>query len=165
MMLKKQFTMFMFAAIVALTSVFTVNAQSSKAKSMAEEIKKEFPYREGQVAEKCDGAKIPFDVDFASFGDNTTALLSVPQLGLKETANAFRRFCTNSNNTSKFDPAKVSALKSKVKRIQLKQADSSSTKKVSLLKDGTILIEMKFDEPTKGGINYVSIATRLSEIL
>jgi hypothetical protein len=165
MMLKKQFTTFMFAAIIALTSVFAVNAQSSKAKSMAEEIKKEFPYREGQVAEKCDNAKIPFDVDFASFGDNTTALLSVPQLGLKETANAFRRFCTDSNNTSSFDKVKVSALKSKVKKIQLKHVDSASAKKVSLLSDGTVLIEMKFDEPTAGGINYVAMADRLSEIL
>ena len=164
-MLKKLKVEFLFLIIIGLFSIVSINAQSSKAKSMANEIRSEFPYRQQQIAEKCDNASVIIDVDFNSFGDNTDALLRVPQLGLKETANAFRRFCTNSNDTSKFDPAKVDALKSKVKKIILKHVESAEAKNVSLQSGEIVLIEMKFDDPSKGGINYVAMADRLAEIL
>lgn len=153
------FTLCMFAIAAS------VNAQSSKSQSMMKEIKAEFPGRQKEIAEKCDSASVTVDVDFASFGDNYDALLRVPQLGLKEMSNGFRRFCTDSNDTSKPDAAKVKALKSKVKKIVLKHVQTKEEKKISLQSGGVVLIEMKFDQPLGGGINYVEIARKLGEIL
>lgn len=154
-----------FVSLFILLTVASVSAQSSKTQSLMNEIKAEFPERQKMIAEKCDNASVIVDVDFASFGDNSNALLSVSQLGLKETANGFRRFCTNSNDTTKFDAAKVGALKAKVKKIMLKHVQTEEAKKISLQSSGIVLIEMKFDKPLGGGINYVQIATRLAEIL
>ena len=146
------------------TSSF-VCAQSSKSQSLINEIKAELPGRQKEIAEKCDGAAVIVEVDFASFGDNSDALLRVPQLGLKETANGFRRFCTDSNNTSQPDAAKVGALKAKVKRIVLKHVQKQEEKKVSLQSGGVVLIEMKFDQPLGGGISYTELAAKLADIL
>lgn len=140
-------------------------AQSSKTNSLISEIKAELPGRQKEIAEKCDGVNIVVDVDFASFGDNSVALSSVSQLGLKQTSNAFRRFCTDSSDTSKPDAAKVTALKSKVKKILLRHVQTVEEKKVSLQSGGIILIEMKFDKPAGGGIDYVAMATKLADIL
>lgn len=159
------FTRFLLLALCVLTIAASVNAQSSKSQSLIKEIKAELPGRQKEIAEKCDGASVVVDVDFASFGDNYDALLRVPQLGLKETSNGFRRFCTDSNDTTKPDAAKVKALKSKVKKILLKHVQTKEEKKISLQKDGTVLLEMKFDQPLGGGINYVEIARKLGEIL
>jgi hypothetical protein len=165
MQLKKYFVRFVHISAVLLALCAFAPAQSSKTLSLIEEIKKEFPERQTQIAEKCAGAKIAVDADFASFGDNSDALLRVSQLGLKETANGFRRFCTDSNNSSQIDQAKVSALKTKVKKITLRHVAEAEQKKISLQPGGTILIEMKFDQPLGGGIDYVAMARKLGEIL
>jgi hypothetical protein len=162
---KKIMTNCTVLALVFLTMSVFANAQSSKSQSMINEIKAELPGRQKEIAEKCEGAAVIVDVDFASFADNYDALLRVPQLGLKETANGFRRFCTNSNNTSQADAAKVGALKSKVKKIVLKHVQTQEEKKVSLQSGGVVLIEMKFDKPLGGGISYTEMATKLADIL
>lgn len=155
--------LFLMTAIVLGLSAFA-QAQSAKMQSLMNDIKKEFPERQQLVAEKCGGAAVAFDVDFASFGDNYDALLRVPQQGLKSTSYGFRRFCTDSNNSSSEDAAKVSAVKSKVKKIVLKQAADKSKKKISLQKDGTVLIEMAFHD-ISGGFSDVEIQRLLGDIL
>ena len=145
------------------TSIF-VNAQSSKMQSLINEIKAEFPGRQKEIAEKCDGASVVMDVDFASFGDNYEALQRVPSQGLKETTYGFRRFCTNSNRTSEHDPAKTGAMKAKVKKILLRHISDPAGKKVSLQSGGVVLIEMAFDK-LPGGLSTVEIATRLGDVL
>lgn len=152
-------------AFLILLASIGASAQSSKVKSLINDIKAELPGRQKEIAEKCDGASVIVDVDFASFGDNYDALLSVPQLGLKQTSNAFRRFCTDSNDTTKFDRAKVGALKEKVKKIVLKHVQTVEEKKISLQTGGVVLIEMKFDKPAGGGIDYVAMARKLGDIL
>lgn len=149
--------------LILSASVFA-NAQSSKMQSLMNDIKAEFPGRQKEIAEKCDGAAVVMDVDFASFGDNYDALLRVPSQGLKETTYGFRRFCTNSNRTSEFDPAKTAALKSKVKKIILKHIADPAGKKVSLQSGGVVLIEMAFDK-LPGGLSTTEIATRLGDVL
>lgn len=149
--------------IVFGASLF-VQAQSSKMQSLMNEIKAEFPERQKLVAEKCGGAAVQFDVDFASFGDNHDALLRVPQQGLKETAYGFRRFCTDSNDTTKEDAAKVGALKSKVKKIVLRQVADKSKKKIWLEKDGTVVLAMAFHD-ISGGFSAVEIQRNLGDIL
>lgn len=165
MKIKNNITRFVLLILCLTAIAASAQAQSSKSQSLIKEIKAEFPGRQKEIAEKCDGASVVVDVDFASFGDNYDALLRVPQLGLKETSNGFRRFCTDSNDTTKPDQTKVKALKSKVKTILLKHVQTKEEKKVSLQSGGVVLIEMKFDQPLGGGINYVEIARRLSEIL
>lgn len=142
----------------------TAPAQSSAIASLTREIKAEFPERQKQIAEKCDGAAVTVDVDFASFGEDETALRRVPQLGLKETANGFRRFCTSSDRTTESDPDKVSAVKSKVKKIMLKNVEKPEQKKISLQGDGTVLIEMAF-KTISGGMNMMEIQRELGKIL
>lgn len=165
MKIKNNFTRFVLLSLCLFTIAVSVHAQSSKSQSLIKDIKAEFPGRQKEIAEKCDGASVVVDVDFASFGDNYDALLRVPQLGLKEMSNGFRRFCTDSDDTSKSDAAKVKALKSKIKKIVLKQVATKEEKKVSLQSGGVVLIEMKFDQPLGGGINYVEIARTLGDIL
>ncbi len=165
MKIKNNFVRFVLLTLCMFTIATSVHAQSSKSQNLIKEIKAEFPGRQKEIAEKCDGASVIVDVDFASFGDNYDALLRVPQLGLKEMSNGFRRFCTDSNSTSNFDTAKVKALKSKVKKIILKHVATKEEKKISLQSGGIVLIEMKFDQPLGGGINYVEIARKLGDIL
>lgn len=153
-----------FLIMLGLLSNAVIYAQSSKMQSLMNEIKAEFPGRQKEIAEKCDGAQIVMDVDFASFGDNYDALLRVPSQGLKESTNGFRRFCTNSNRTAEHDPAKTGALKSKAKKILLKHIADPSGKKVSLQSGGIVLIEMAFDK-LPGGLSYTEIAARLGDIL
>lgn len=164
MVYRNMLTRFAILAICILTIGISAQAQSAKMKSLIKEIQAEFPERQKQIAEKCGGASVVVDVDFASFGDKYDALLRVPQMGLKETANAFRRFCTDSNNTSKEDSAKVGAVKTKVKKILIKYVPKPEDKKISLQSGGTVLVEMAFDT-ISGGINYVSFATKLGDIL
>ena len=165
MKMKKYLLRFINVSSFVLVLCVFAQAQSSKTQSLINEIKAEFPERQKMIAEKCDNASIIVDVDFASFGDNSDALLRVSQLGLKETINGFRRFCTNSSDTTKFDAAKVSALKAKVKKIMLKHVQTEEAKKISLQSGGIVLVEMKFDKPLGGGISYTQIAVRLAEIL
>lgn len=165
MILKKSLIRIALLSLTVLALSVFANAQSGKTKSLINEIKAEFPERQKQIAEKCGGANVVVDVDFVSFGDNSDALLRVSQLGLKETANGFRRFCTDSNNTSQEDSAKVGALKAKVKKIILKHVETAEEKKISLQSGGIVLIEMKFDKPLGGGISYTEIAVKLADIL
>lgn len=162
---KRMITNCIMLALVFLATSGFAFAQSSKSQSLINEIKAELPGRQKEIAEKCENATVTVEVDFTSFGDNSDALLRVPQLGLKETSNGFRRFCTDSNRTSQADAAKVAALKSKVKKIVLKHVETAEAKKVSLQSGGVVLIEMKFDQPLGGGINYNQIAVKLAEIL
>lgn len=164
MIYRNMLTRFAVLAICIFTIGIAANAQSSKTKSLIKEIQAEFPERQKMIAEKCGGASVVVDVDFASFGDNYDALLRVPQMGLKETANAFRRFCTDSNDTSKEDSEKVGAVKSKVKKILIKYVAKPEDKKISLQSGGVVLVEMAFDT-ISGGINYVAFATKLGDIL
>ena len=150
-------------AVILGLNVFA-QAQSSKMKSLMDEIKADFPNREKIVAEKCDGAKVVYDVDFASFGDDYDALLRVPSLGLKESSYGIQRFCTDSNNTSQTDKAKVSALKSKVKTVRLKNISDKAGKKITILKDGTLLLEMAFHY-YDGGLSNVEVQRILGDIL
>jgi hypothetical protein len=165
MKIKNNFVRFVLLTLCMFAIVASVHAQSSKSQNLIKEIKAEFPGRQKEIAEKCGGASVVVDVNFVSFGDNYDALLRVPQLGLKEMSNGFRRFCTDSNDTSKPDAAKVKTLKSKVKSIVLKHVQTKEEKKVSLQSSGVLLIEMKFDQPLGGGINYIEIAKKLGEIL
>ncbi|MEJ7711855.1 MAG: hypothetical protein WKF84_18790 [Pyrinomonadaceae bacterium] len=122
-------TLVRFAVLIAFTlaiAAVAAQAQNSKTQSLINEIKAEFPERQKQISEGCGGASVMVDVDFASFGDNYDALLKVPQQGLKETANGFRRHCTNSNRTSEQDPAKVDAVKAKSKRWSSNTSPSRS---------------------------------------
>lgn len=139
-------------------------AQTAKMKSLINEIKAEFPGRQKEIAEKCGGASVIMDVDFASFDDNFDALQRVPQQGLKNVTYGFRRFCTDSSVSTKQDEAKVEAVKTKVKRILLKEVANAENRKVSLLKDGTVLIEMAFHDPS-GGFSDVNIQKQLNDIL
>ncbi len=157
-------TRFMMLTMIASVVVATSYGQSSRMASLTREIRAEFPERQKQIAEKCEGATVTVDVDFASFGDDYDALLRVPQQGLKETANGFRRFCTNSDRTSESDPDKVSAVKTKVKKVLLKNVAKPEEKKVSLRGDGTVLIEMAF-KSISGGISMVEIQRELGKIL
>jgi len=153
------------ASMLIALAVFTVAlAQSSRVTSLTREIKAEFPERQKQIAEKCEGAEVLVDVDFASFGDNYDALLRVPQQGLKETANGFRRFCTSSERTTESDPDKVSALKAKVKKVLLRNVAKPEQKKISLQDNGTVLIEMAFGN-ISGGLSLVEIQRELGKIL
>ena len=126
------------AGLLILSASVFASAQSSKMQSLMNEIKAEFPGRQKEIAEKCDGAAVVMDVDFASFGNNYDALLRVPSQGLKETTYGFRRFCTNSNRTSESDSAKTAALKAKVKKIVLKHIADPAGKKVSLQSGGVV---------------------------
>ncbi len=155
----------LLAVVLIALSVFTVAfTQSSRVASLTREIKAEFPERQKQIAEKCEGAEVAVDVDFASFGDNYDALLRVPQQGLKETANGFRRFCTNSERTSESDPDKVSAVKAKVKKVLLRNVAKPEQKKISMQEGGTVLIEMAFGN-ISGGLSMVEIQRELGQIL
>ena len=160
----KQLKKVILVSLVILSVSVFAEAQSSKMQSLMNEIKAEFPGRQKEIAEKCDGAQVVMDVDFASFGDNYDALLRVPSQGLKESTNGFRRFCTNSNRTAEHDPAKTTAMKSKVKKILLKHIADPAGKKVSLQSGGVVLIEMAFDK-LPGGLSYTEIATRLGDVL
>lgn len=151
------------AIVISGLNVF-VQAQSSKMKSLMNEIKADFPNREKIVADKCDGAKVVYDVDFASFGDDYDALLRVPSMGLKESSYGIGRFCTDSNNTSQTDKAKVEALKSKVKTVRLKNITDKGGKKITLQKDGTLLIEMAFHY-YDAGLSNVEVQRILGDIL
>jgi len=154
----------MLLMLIALAMFTVALAQSSRVASLTREIKAEFPERQKQIAEKCEGAEVLVDVDFASFGDNYDVLLKVPQQGLKETANGFRRFCTNSERTTESDPDKVSAVKAKVKKVLLRNVAKPAQKKVSLQDDGTVLIEMAFGN-ISGGLSLVEIQRELGKIL
>lgn len=164
MKIKKHLLRFVNINSVILALCVFAPAQSSKMQSLMNEIKAEFPGRQKEIAEKCDGANVIMDVDFASFGDNYDALLRVPSQGLKETTYGFRRFCTNSNRTSEFDVAKTAAVKAKVKKILLKHIADPAGKKVSLQSGGIVLIEMAFDK-LPGGLSTTEIAARLGNIL
>lgn len=153
-----------FLILLGLLSNDAVQAQSSKMQSLMNEIKAEFPGRQKEIAEKCDGAQVVMDVDFASFGDNFDALQRVPSQGLKETTYGFRRFCTNSNRTAEHDPAKTGAMKAKVKKILLRHVADPAAKKVSLQSGGVVLVEMAFDK-LPGGLSTVEIAARLGDVL
>ncbi|MEJ7619065.1 MAG: hypothetical protein WKF30_19285, partial [Pyrinomonadaceae bacterium] len=146
-------TLVRFAVLIAFTlaiAAVAAQAQNSKTQSLINEIKAEFPERQKQISEGCGGASVMVDVDFASFGDNYDALLKVPQQGLKETANGFRRHCTNSNRTSEQDPAKVDAVKSKVKKVVIKHVAKPEQKNISLQADGVVLVEMSFGQAGGG---------------
>lgn len=155
---------FLLLALAVAAFGFSAQAQSSKMQSLMNDIKAEFPGRQKEIAEKCDGASVVMDVDFASFGDNYDALLRVPSQGLKETTYGFRRFCTNSTRTSEFDPAKTGAVKAKVKKILLRHISDPAGKKVSLQSGGVVLIEMAFDK-LPGGLSTSEIAARLGDVL
>jgi len=161
---KNFFARFTALGFLVLAMTVFANAQNSKTKSLISKIKAEFPERQKQIAEKCDGASVVVDVDFASFGDNYDALLRVPSQGLKEMTYGVRRFCTNKSDSTKGDPEKVGALKSKVKKIMLKQVANASDKKISLQSGGVVLIEMAFHD-LKGGLSHVEIERGLGEIL
>jgi len=165
MFIKRTASQFVILALLILVTGIIANAQTNQVKTLTKEIKAELPGRQKEIAEKCDGASPVVEVDFASFGENSTALLSVPQLGLKQTTNAFRRFCTDSSDTTKSDAANIGSLKANVKKIILKHVEKAEDKKVSLQKGGIILIEMKFDKPAGGGIDYVAMARKLGELL
>jgi hypothetical protein len=153
-----------FASLILMTGVIA-HAQVDQVKTLTKEITAELPGRQKEIAEKCDGASPVVEVDFASFGENAVALQSVSQLSLKQTTNAFRRFCTDSSDTTKSDAANVGSLKANGKKIVLKHVEKAEDKKVTLQKGGIILIEMKFDKPTGGGIDYVAMARKLGELL
>jgi len=154
----------LLTVVIASPSSFDVHAQNSKTASLISEIKAELPGRQKEISEKCGGASVIMEVDFASFGDNYDALLKVSQQGLKETTNGFRRFCTNSNRTSEEDPDKVKAVKTKVKKIVIKHVPKPEQKKVSLQDGGTVLIEMVFGQ-SGGGLSLVEIQRMLGEVL
>ena len=155
--------LFLMVIVILGLNIFA-QAQSAKMKSLMNEIKAEFPGRQKEIAEKCGGASVIIDVDFASFGDNYDALQRVPQQGLKSASYGFRRFCTDSNDSTKQDSAKVEAVKTEVKKIILKQVAKAEDRKVTLLKDGTVLIEMAFHD-TLGGFSDVNIQKQLNDIL
>lgn len=142
----------------------SAHAQSSKMASLMREIREQIPDRQKVIADKCEGASVVLEVDFASFGDNYEALENVPYHGLEETAYGVGRFCTNSDRTSETDPAHVGALKQKVKKIMLKFVPKAEQKRISLKAGGVLMIEMAFGV-SGGRFDQVEIQEKLGEVL
>lgn len=152
------------ALMPLLATANAARAQSAKMETLMREIREQIPDRRKIIADKCEGASIVLEVDFASFGDNYEALENVPYHGLEETAYGVGRFCTNSDRTSETDPAHVGALKQKVKKIVLKFVPKAEQKRISLKAGGVLLIEMAFGV-SGGRFDQVEIQEQLGEVL
>ncbi|CAN5454854.1 hypothetical protein BH20ACI1_BH20ACI1_16240 [soil metagenome] len=151
---------FLFAAVVlVLAGSIETNAQSAKMKSLMGEIKDTFPKYEKIITDNCDGAKVKYEVDFASFGDDYDALLRVPSMGLNESSYGIQRFCYYTNDNIGKD-----AVKSKIKTVRLKNITDKGGKKITLLKDGTLLLEMAFHY-YDAGLSNVEVQRILGDIL
>ena len=145
--------------IVILGLNIFAQAQSVKMKSLMSEIKDQAPSYEKIIADKCDNAKVTYTFDFDSFGDDYDALLRVPSMGLNQTSSGILRFCYYTENNIGID-----AIKSKVKSVRLKNITDKEGKKITLLKDGTLLIEMAFHY-YDAGISDVQVQKILGDIL
>ena len=150
--------MLVMGIVILGLNVFA-QAQSTKMKSLMVEVQKQAPYHENIIADKCDNAKVTYIFDVESFGDDADALQRVPSMGLKQTSSGILRFCHYTENNIGID-----AIKSKVKFVKLKNITDKAGKKITLLKDGTLLVEMAFHY-YDAGFSDVQIQKILGEIL